>query len=123
MKLNIFKSKIHRATITMADLHYNGSIAIDKDLLAIANIKKWEAVHVWNVTSGTRLVTYAIEAPAGSGQICINGAAAHLNKAGDIVIIATFAEMTPEEADLHDPTVILVDEKNKIIKIMRFGDN
>src|SRR5262245_35571533 len=97
MKLNVFKSKIHRATVTHADLDYEGSVTIDADLLDAADILPNEAVHIWNVTRGTRLVTYALEGPRGTGCIAVNGAAAHLNKPGDLVILATFAEMTPEE--------------------------
>src|SRR3954471_7284135 len=89
MRLNVFKSKIHRATVTHADVAYEGSVTIDRDLMDAANILPFEAVHIWNATSGTRLVTYALEGPRGSGAICVNGAAAHLNKPGDIVILAT----------------------------------
>ncbi len=113
MKLNVFKSKIHRATITHADRDYEGSVTIDLDLLERAEILPYEAVHVWNVTRGTRLVTYAIEGQRGSGAICINGAAAHLNQPGDIVILATFADMTPEEARRHVPKVVRVDAQNR----------
>lgn len=113
MKLQIFKSKIHRATVTHADLDYEGSVTIDAALMQRAQILPYEAVHVWNVTRGTRLVTYAIEGPAGSGCICINGAAAHLNGPGDLVILSTFADMTPEEARRHVPTVVRVDGQNR----------
>ena len=88
MKLSMFKSKIHRATVTHADLAYEGSVTIDSDLLDAAGILPYEAVHIWNATQGTRLVTYALEGPRGSGAICVNGAAAHLNKPGDLVILA-----------------------------------
>lgn len=115
MRLNMFKSKIHRATVTHADLAYEGSVTIDRDLLDAANILPHEAVHVWNVSRGTRLVTYALEGPRGSGAVCINGAAAHLNRPGDLVILATFADMTAEEARTHVPTVVRVDEKNRIL--------
>lgn len=115
MKLNVFKSKIHRATVTHADLDYEGSVTIDLGLLERAEILPYEAVHVWNVTRGTRLVTYAIEGPRGSGAVCINGAAAHLNQPGDIVILATFAEMTPEEARRHVPKVVRVDGQNRAL--------
>src|SRR5215813_13559789 len=98
MRLNVFKSKIHRATVTHADLEYEGSVTIDSDLLEAAQILPYECVHVWNVTRGTRLVTYALEGPRGSGAVCVNGAAAHLNRPGDLVILATFADMTPAEA-------------------------
>jgi aspartate 1-decarboxylase len=113
MRLNVFKSKIHRATVTHADLEYEGSVTVDSDLLDAAEILPYEAVHIWNVTRGSRLMTYALPGPRGSGAICVNGAAAHLNKPGDLVILATFAEMTPEEAKLHRPVVIRVDAENR----------
>jgi len=113
MKLNVFKSKIHRATVTHADVDYEGSVAIDTTLLQAAHILPYEAVHIWNVTRGTRLMTYALEAPPGSGAICVNGAAAHLNRPGDLVILATFAEMTPDEARAHKPVVVRVDGHNR----------
>jgi aspartate 1-decarboxylase len=113
MKLNVFKSKIHRATVTHADLEYEGSVTIDADLLEAANILPYESVHIWNVTRGTRLQTYALEGPRGSGAVCINGAAAHLNKPGDLVILATFADMTPEEARNYKPVVVRVDRANR----------
>jgi aspartate 1-decarboxylase len=112
MRLNVFKSKIHRATVTHADLEYEGSVTIDVDLLEAANILPHEAVHIWNVTRGTRLVTYALEGPRGSRAIAVNGAAAHLNKPGDLVILATFADMSPEEARDYRPTVVRVDARN-----------
>ena len=116
MKLNVFKSKIHRATVTHADLHYEGSVTIDRTLMQRAEILPYEAVHIWNVTRGTRLVTYAIEGPEGSGAVCINGAAAHLMKPGDCVILATFADMTPEEARAHVPRVVRVDAQNRPVE-------
>ena len=117
MKLNLFKSKIHRATVTHADVEYEGSVTIDADLMDAADIVSNEAVHIWNVTSGTRLVTYAIAGPRASGAICVNGAAAHLNRPGDEVILATFAEMTREEAAAHQPKVVRVDARNRITAI------
>lgn len=114
MRRILFKSKIHRATVTDANLDYEGSISIDRDLLEAADILEFEKVAVWNVTRGTRLETYAIEGERGSGTICLNGAAAHLNKPGDLVIIATFAEVEDAEARNWKPTVILVDEKNRM---------
>ena len=113
MKLSMFKSKIHRATVTHADLAYEGSVTIDRDLLELAGILPFEAVHIWNATQGTRLMTYALEGPRGTGAICVNGAAAHLNKPGDLVFLATFAEMTPEEARAHKPIVVRVDSHNR----------
>jgi aspartate 1-decarboxylase len=117
MKLNIFKSKLHRVTVTHADLEYEGSVTIDADLMQAANILPYEAIHIWNITRGTRLVTYALEGPRGSGAVCVNGAAAHLNGPGDIVVLATFADMTREEAAVHRPTVVHVDERNRIIDL------
>jgi aspartate 1-decarboxylase len=114
MRLNIFKSKIHRATVTHADLEYEGSVTIDADLLDAAQILPHEAVHIWNVTRGTRLMTYALEGPRGSCAIAVNGAAAHLNKPGDLVILATYAEMSPEEAKAYRPVVVRVDAKNRM---------
>jgi aspartate 1-decarboxylase len=115
VKLNVFKSKIHRATVTHADLSYEGSVTVDVDLLERAEILAYEAVHIWNVSRGTRLMTYALPGPRGSGAVCVNGAAAHLNQPGDLVILATFAEMSPEEARLHVPTVVRVDAKNRVL--------
>jgi aspartate 1-decarboxylase len=115
MRLNVLKSKIHRATITHADLDYEGSICIDADLLDAADILPFEAVHVWNVTNGSRLVTYAIRGPRGSGAVCINGAAAHSNRPGDLVILAAFADMDPLEAQKYAPRVVRVDQNNKVL--------
>lgn len=115
MRRTFFKSKIHRATVTHADLDYEGSVSIDEDLLEAAGIWPYEAVHVWNITRGSRIQTYAIGAERGSGIVCINGAAAHLNEPGDLVIIATFAELEASEARTHEPTVVLVDRTNKIV--------
>lgn len=110
----MFRSKIHRATVTHADLDYEGSVTIDECLLNAADIFEFEAVHVWNVTRGTRFITYALRGEPGSGVICINGAAAHLAKPGDCVIIATFCQMSDTEAREHNPLIIQVDEINKI---------
>jgi aspartate 1-decarboxylase len=115
MVRTIFKSKIHRATVTHANVSYEGSISIDRTLLEAADIVPFEMVHVWNVTRGTRLQTYAIEGPAGSGVVCLNGAAAHGNAPGDLVIIATFAQLTPAELRRHKPTVVRVDRRNRIV--------
>ena len=113
MRLNVFKSKIHRATVTHADLEYEGSVTVDSDLLDAAEILPYEAVHIWNVTRGSRLMTYALPGPRGSGCVCVNGAAAHLNKPGDMVILATFAEMSQEEARSYKPVVVRVDAENR----------
>jgi aspartate 1-decarboxylase len=115
MRLNVLKSKIHRATITHADLEYEGSICIDSDLLDAAKILPYEAVHVWNVTNGSRLVTYAIRGRRGSGTVCINGAAAHMNHPGDVVILAAFADVDELEAQKHVPLVVRVDADNHVL--------
>jgi aspartate 1-decarboxylase len=110
----MFQSKIHRARLTGADPDYEGSIAIDSNLLQAAGILEYEMVHVWNVSNGERLETYAIKAPAGSGDVALNGAAALRGKRGDIVIIATFAPMDEARARRHKPTVVHVDEHNRL---------
>ena len=111
----MFLGKIHRATITHADLDYEGSVTIDADLLDASGILEHEEVHIWNITQGTRLVTYALAGPPGSGVICVNGAAAHHMSPGDLAIIASFGEMSTEEAKVHKPKVVLVDKKNRIV--------
>ena len=114
MRRTVFKSKLHRATVTEANLDYEGSISIDQTLLDAADILENEQVHVWDVTNGTRLVTYALSAPAGSGRICVNGAGAHLIKPGNIVIIATFTQMRTRLARKYRPLVVLLDENNRV---------
>lgn len=114
MRRQIFKSKLHRATVTQADVEYEGSVTIDEDLLEAADIREFEAVHVWNVTRGSRLLTYALKGPRGSRIVCVNGAAAHLNQPGDKVIIATYAELDDEELESFQPTVVLLGEGNEI---------
>jgi aspartate 1-decarboxylase len=111
----MFLGKIHRACITQADLHYEGSVTIDGALLDAAGMLENEEVHVWNVTRGSRLVTYTLRGPEGSGIICINGAAAHLNGPGDLVILATFGQMDDAEARRHTPKVVFVDHENRIV--------
>jgi aspartate 1-decarboxylase len=114
MRRTLFKSKIHRATVTHADLHYEGSVTIDAELMRAADILPNEHVHIWNITNGSRLETYAVEGEPGSGVLCVNGAAAHLHRPGDLVIIATFAMADSEaEAREWEPKVILVDERNR----------
>jgi aspartate 1-decarboxylase len=117
MRRRMFLAKLHRATVTQADLHYEGSVTIDADLLDASGILAHEEVHIWDVTNGSRLATYALEGPRGSGVICINGAAAHHISPGDLVIIATFGEMEDAEARAHVPTVVFVDEHNRISEI------
>ena len=112
----LLKSKIHRATVTRSDLNYEGSIAVDADLLEAADIQPFEAVHVWNVTNGSRLQTYAIAADRHTGEICLNGAAARLAQAGDLVIIASFAWMDEKEAAQANPKLVFVDAKNHLVE-------
>lgn len=111
----VLKSKIHRATVTQADLHYEGSITLDPALMEAADILPFEQVHVLDVSNGARLTTYAIEGARGSGQVCINGAAARLVSAGDIVIVLTYDSMTDEQARTHAPVLIYVDDANRIV--------
>jgi aspartate 1-decarboxylase len=113
---SFLRSKIHRATVTHADLHYEGSLSIDRSLMEAADIAAFEEVHVWNVTRGTRLKTYAIEAAAGSGIICANGAAAHDINVGNLLIIATF-HLIDFPAYSVNPRVVLVDQKNRPIAL------
>lgn len=115
IRLHLFKSKIHRATVTHADLDYEGSVTISGELMDAAKILDHEQVHIWNVTRGTRLTTYALRGDNDSGIICINGAAAHLMTPGDKVIISTFAEVPQDQAGAYKPTVVLVDGENKAV--------
>ena len=116
MQIILLRSKIHRATVTQADLNYVGSITIDSDLLRESGIQEYEKVEIADITNGNRLETYAIAGEAGSGIICLNGAAAKLVNPGDKIIIMAYANMTPEEAKSHKPTVIFVDDNNAITR-------
>jgi aspartate 1-decarboxylase len=108
MKLSFLKAKIHRAVVTEADLNYEGSIGIDADLLHEANIMPYEQVEVYNITNGARFSTYAIELPAGSKRISINGAAARLAQVGDLVIICAYCQLEESEVKAHKPTIVLI---------------
>jgi len=112
MKRTFLKSKIHRATVTQANLDYDGSVSIDTSLLKLADIQPYEQVDIYNISRGTRLTTYAIAAPANSGEICINGAAAHLMQPADLVIICSYAQFSESEPTPM-PIVIKVDEHNE----------
>jgi aspartate 1-decarboxylase len=114
MTIELLKSKIHRATITEANLHYIGSIGIDEDLMEAANLIEFEKVQVLNINNGERLETYVIKGERGTGMISLNGAAARKAVAGDLVIIAAFAQMTPEEAKTFKPAVVFPDNHNKL---------
>ena len=114
-RLHLFRAKLHRATVTHADVDYEGSVTIAGDLMDAAGILEYEQVHIWNITRGTRLVTYTLRGDDGSGIVCINGAAAHLASPGDKVILATFAEVDAEEAAGWQPRVVLLDDQNRIV--------
>jgi aspartate 1-decarboxylase len=113
MRRTLFKSKIHRATVTEANLHYQGSVTIDPVLMRAADVLPWERVEIYNVTNGERFATYAIPGAPGRGEICINGAAAHKAKRGDLIILCTYAEFEGEELARHQPSVVFVDEANR----------
>ncbi len=108
MHLNMLKAKIHRATVTHAELHYEGSIAIDGLLLDASGIREYEQIHAWNVNTGQRFVTYALRAEEGSGIISVNGSAARSAQAGDIVIIAAFAQLSEAELEQFQPTCVYI---------------
>jgi aspartate 1-decarboxylase len=115
MRRTMLKSKIHRATITGSDLHYVGSITIDQDLLDAADIREHEQVHVVDVDNGARFETYTISGERGSGEICINGAAARLVHNGDTIIVISYAEYSEEELDSYVPRVVHVNKDNEIV--------
>ena len=114
MRRTLLKSKIHRATVTEADLDYVGSITIDPLLMAAADLVEHERVEIYNITNGERFATYAIPGARGAGEICINGAAAHKARAGDLVIVASYAEYDEAELAGHEPRLVFVDEANRI---------
>lgn len=114
MQRMMLKSKLHRVTVTQAELHYEGSCAIDEDLLDAADIKEYQQIEIWNVNNGARFTTYAIRADEGSGIISLNGGAARHVQVGDLVIIAAFASVDAAEADAFRPTLVYVDGANRI---------
>jgi len=116
MQRTMLKSKLHRVTTTHADLHYEGSCAIDEDLLEAANIKEYEQIDIWNVNNGERFTTYAIRAERGSGVISVNGSAARRAAPGDILIIATFAVYNELELAKYEPALVYVDSQNRITR-------
>ena len=113
----MLRGKIHRATVTGADLHYEGSVTIDVDLLERADIIPYEQVDIWNVTNGERFTTYALAGQRGSGVVCINGAAAHKARRGDLVIIAAFAQVSEAEARTWEPHCVFVDAQNRPVEL------
>lgn len=115
MKRMMLKSKIHRATLTDANLNYEGSVTIDEDLMEAADIFPFEQVQIYDINNGSRLETYAIKGKRGSGVICVNGAAARLVSKGDLVIIASYFALNEEEAISHEPMLVYVNENNDIV--------
>jgi aspartate 1-decarboxylase len=115
----MLRGKIHRATVTQADVDYIGSIAIDETLMDAAGIVEWEQVDVLDITNGARLTTYALPAPAGSGMICPNGAAAHLIHPGDLVIIVCYEGVDEDRLPTHRPNIVHVDRDNRIVDLAR----
>lgn len=113
MQRFVLKSKIHRATVTEADLNYEGSVTIDEVLMKAADVIEYEQVHIYDVTNGNRIITYAMVGPANSGMICINGAAAHKVHPGDVVILATYATISDGELREHRPRIVQVDRNNR----------
>ena len=117
MYRQILKAKIHRATVTDSRVDYEGSITIDEELLKAADILPWEKVLIANLNNGSRIESYAIPGEAGSGVVCMNGGAAKYAKKGDLVIIMTFAVLTEEEAERHQPKAVYVDKQNRILSL------
>ena len=114
MQLTLLKSKIHRATVTLAELEYEGSCAIDSRLLAATGIREYERIEIYNIDNGERFATYAIHGEPGSGMIGMNGAAAHKASPGDRVIICAYAAMSEAEADGHEPAIVYMDADNRV---------
>lgn len=113
MLLTLLKSKIHRASVTHCELHYEGSCAIDEDLLEAAHLVESEQIHIWNINNGERFVTYAIKGERGSGMISVNGSAARRAAVGDLIIIAAFAQVHRGQVAEHQPQLVFVDDKNR----------
>lgn len=120
MTIIMLKAKIHRATVTQAELDYVGSITVDMDLLEQAGILEYEKVQIVDVNNGSRFETYTIAGERGSGVMCLNGAAARMVQTGDKIILMAYAQVTPEEASELRPTVLFVDEKNKVTKVTNY---
>lgn len=123
MNITMLKSKIHRATVIQAELSYVGSITVDEDLLEAAGIFEYEKVQVVDINNGNRFETYCIAGERGSGVICLNGAAARCVQVDDKIIIMAYCEMEPKEAKEHKPYVVLVDDKNKLDKVVRYEEH
>ena len=120
MQIEMLKAKIHRATVTQAELNYVGSITIDSDLLQASGIREYAKVDIVNIDNGERFSTYTIAGEAGSGVICLNGAAARCACTGDKVIIMSYCTLTAQEASDHKPTVLFVDERNRLVRLAHY---
>ena len=120
MTIQMLKGKIHRAVVVQAELNYVGSITVDPELMEAAGILEYEKVQIVDVENGRRFETYTIEGEPGSGMICLNGAAARMVQTGDHIIIMSYCDMTPEEAQVHKPKVVFVDEENKIRRVTNY---
>ena len=121
MLRTVCKSKIHRATVTEANIHYTGSLTLDAELMRAADLVPYEQVHVLDVNNGVRLVTYCIEGAPGSGTVCVNGAAARLIQPRDKIIVIAYAQATPAELEQLVPKVVLLDEENRIRQVVTEG--
>jgi aspartate 1-decarboxylase len=117
----MLKSKIHRATVTGADVDYEGSITVDKELMGVAKLVEYEKVDIYNITNGQRFSTYVIKGEQGKGEICLNGAAARLVSVGDLIIICSYSHHDEKEISKHKPVIVHVDQKNKIKEIKIVG--
>lgn len=117
MRRYMLKSKIHRLTVTDADLHYEGSLSLDEELMEAADLKPFEKIEVYNISTGDRFSTYVIPAPRFSGTVQLNGAAARLGAKGDLIIIASYAEYEEEELEDYHPKLVYVDENNRIVRL------
>ena len=113
----LLKSKIHRVAVTQCELHYEGSCAIDEDLLDAANLMANEQVHIWNINNGERFITYAIKGERGSGMVSVNGSAARRASAGDLLIIAAFAQVHEDQVATHEPQLVFVDANNRQVEL------
>ncbi|MGB7572826.1 MAG: aspartate 1-decarboxylase [Thermodesulfobacteriota bacterium] len=121
MFITMLKSKIHRATVTGADVDYEGSITVDKELMGVAKLVEYEKVDIYNITNGQRFSTYVIKGEQGKGEICLNGAAARLVSVGDLIIICSYSHHDEKEIGKHKPVIVHVDQKNKIKEIKIVG--
>lgn len=119
MQRTMLSSKIHRAVVTHAELHYEGSCAIDEDLMEAAGLVENEQIHVWNINNGERFVTYVIRGHRGSGMISLNGSAARRAIVGDLIIIAAFSQVSASELGQHAPKLVFVDEKNRVTEVRK----